>query len=268
MTSTIERFKADIEKLVSLGGELLNQIQYECFPGEFRAQAQKLAKEERAAVLAAVEDGSFGDRYQRWYSESLAVLKQLLPDRVADFVRLFQQSKAKDLTYANYRIEDFLQGTQVTRGGEVRVSKSAAIPQFKQQLEILKAATARFESSLFDIRHVLQADLLDSEIATAEELAKYKFIRAAGAVAGVVLERHLAQVCADRQVQPQKKNPTISDFNEALKSSSAIDVPQWRFIQHLADIRNLCDHSKVPEPTKDQVDDLVAGVKKVMKTVY
>jgi len=43
---------------------------------------------------------------------------------------------------------------------------------------------------------------------------------------------------------------------------------QWRFIQHLADIRNLCDHSKADEPTAEQVDDLVKGVGKIIKTLF
>lgn len=132
---------------------------------------------------------SFSGEYQRWYSESIALLRQLLPDRVADFVRHYEKPKGrKDITFENYRIEDFLQGLRITRGyeKEVVVDSSAAIPQFRQQLAMLKAAKARFESSLFEIRQLVQADLLDSELEAAEVLAKHKFTRAAGALAGVV----------------------------------------------------------------------------------
>jgi len=127
---------------------------------------------------------------------------------------------------------------------------------------------ARFESSLFDIRQLVQADLFDSELDAAKELIKHKFTRAAGALAGVVLERHLAQVCDNHDVKVAKKAPGISDLNNALREVDVIDVPQWRFIQHLADIRNLCDHSKEAEPTSDQVDDLVTGVMKLVKTLF
>jgi hypothetical protein len=41
-----------------------------------------------------------------------------------------------------------------------------------------------------------------------------------------------------------------------------------RFIQHLADIRNLCGHSRTPEPATEQVNDLIAGCKKVIKSVF
>ncbi len=168
------------------------------------------------------------------------------------------------------RIEDYLQGLQITRGWEKEkvVGPDAAIPQFSQQFAILKSVKARFESSLFDIHQLVQADLFDSELEAANELAKHKFTRAAGAMAGVVLERHLSQVCNNHNITVAKKAPTISTLNDALKDASVIDVPQWRFVQHLADIRNLCDHDKKQEPTLEQVTDLIAGVIKITKTIF
>jgi hypothetical protein len=85
---------------------------------------------------------------------------------------------------------------------------------------------ARFESSLFEIRQLVQADLFDSELEAAEELAKNKFTRAAGAVAGVVLERHLTEACGNHAINIAKKAPGISDLNDALKDAAVIDVPQ------------------------------------------
>jgi hypothetical protein len=138
----------------------------------------------------------------------------------------------------------------------------------EQQLNILKSAQQRFTSSLFDIRQLVAADLFDSEIEAARALVKNKFLRAAGAIAGVVLEKHLAQVCENHAIKVTKKNPTIGDFNDLLKNADVIDTPRWRANQHLADIRNLCDHNKTKEPTEEQVQDLVDGVAKVLKTMF
>jgi len=269
MPTNLDRFKQDLEALLKLGTRLEMAMQYETAPTEFKAAVKEKLKSKTDKFLEELP--SFKQEYQRWYSEALALLHQLLPGRIADFMRHYEKPKGrKDITYENYRVEDYLQNLRVTRGyqKETVVDSSAAIPQFRQQLAIVEAAKARFESSLFEIRQLVQADLLDSELDAAEVLAKHKFTRAAGALAGVVLERHLSQVCMDRQLSTGKKNPTIADFNETLKASGAIDLPQWRFIQHLADIRNLCDHSRSPEPTADQVADLLAGAKKVTKTVY
>jgi hypothetical protein len=269
MTSNVDRFEKDLAALLVLGKELEKAMILDCHPKEMKKQYEEAYGDKTKAQEAIDALPKFNTKYEHWYSESKALLKQLLPDRVEDFTQHYEPARnRKDLTYSTYRIRDYLHGIRATQGGSVVVDKSAAITHFQQQLAIVSAAQARFKSSLFDIRQMLQADLMDSEIEAAEHLAKYKFARAAGAIAGVVLERHLSQVCKDRSLSTGKKNPTISDFNELLKSNSIIDVPQWRFIQHLADIRNLCDHSKIPEPTAEQVSDLIAGVKKIMKTVY
>jgi hypothetical protein len=268
MPSNLDRFKKDLDALITLGGQLTIAMRLHIDDdGTYKKQIEKHLKEKAAAYLKDLPN--FPTIYQRWYSESVVLLKQILPDRVVDFIQHYEPSKTrKDLTFGSYRIRDYLQGTHVTRGDEIIVDRSAAITHYEQQFAILKAAEARFSSSLFDIRQMIQADLLDSEMEAAEQLAKYKYVRAAGAIAGVVLERHLAQVCADHDLSTGKKNPTISDFNELLKNKEIIDLPQWRFVQHLGDIRNLCDHSKVPDPTIEQVTDLINGVKKIMKTVF
>lgn len=46
------------------------------------------------------------------------------------------------------------------------------------------------------------------------------------------------------------------------------DIVNWRFIQHLGDIRNLCDHNKDREPTKEEVEELINGTEKVIKTIF
>ena len=81
---------------------------------------------------------------------------------------------------------------------------------------------------------------------------RHKFNRAAGAVGGVVLERHLRQICERHKITFGKKNPGISDLNDLLKNNNVIEIPQWRAIQHLADLRNVCDHDKKVDPTASE----------------
>jgi hypothetical protein len=198
----------------------------------------------------------FEKNYQRWYSEALAALSVLLPNRIEDFKSYYHPIRPrKELNHTTYTISDYLKGTSVTTGYDKReiVGPRAAQVPMQQQVEIVKAATARFESSLFDIKAMAQADLFDNELDTADALNNHGFSRGAGAIAGVVLEGHLATVCANRRVSISKKKPTLSDFYEVLKSNDIIDQQTWRFIQHLADIRNACDHKGKKDPTKDEV---------------
>jgi hypothetical protein len=102
----------------------------------------------------------------------------------------------------------------------------------------------------------------------ARELTKHGFLRGAGAIAGVVLEKHLLQVAQNHSLSIRKQHPTISDLNDALKNGSVLDVPQWRGIQRLGDLRNLCDHNKHREPTEIELAELIDGVEKITKTLF
>lgn len=263
--SNLDRFKAALEDLAKRGRELEVALTVECSP-KLKAELKAGAKDGKETPRKLPD---FNRAYQSWYTEALALVKQVIPDRLSDFIAHYEAPRGrKELTAASYRIQDCLQGLQVSRGDWVVVARSAGLPHIQAQVEIVKAATARFESALFDIRQIVQADLFDSEIDAARALSKHGFARAAGAMAGVVLEHHLTQICKNRALTVTKKNPGISVLNDTLKNAEVIDVPQWRGIQRLGDIRNLCDHPKGTDPSKEQIDDLLDGVAKIVKTVF
>lgn len=267
MASNLDRYKKDLASLIKLGEDLRISILIQHRPESLESALEEDLDATSKEALASLP--SFNMDYQGWYSEALALVRQLLPDRSADFVQHYNKPKArKKIDFESYRIEDCLQGLGVTRGREEVVGPDAAIPHFEQQLSILRAVKARFESSLFDIRQLVMADLFDSELDAARELMKKGFLRAAGAVAGVVLEKHLVQVRTNHGLKIGRKKPTISNLNDQLKEENVVDQPRWRSIQHLADIRNLCDHNKLKEPTQDQVAELIAGVDKTLKTLF
>ncbi len=262
--SNIVNFKKDLEGLINLGDSLLISMEFECYPDffkkKFKSKYEKIKKKLKI----------FKNYYQAWYSESLVLIVQLLPDRVNDFKKYYEKPKSrKKLEYGNYVIEDYLQNiVSKNRFGEVIVDPAAAINQFEQQLNILKSVQKRFESSLFDIKQLTLADVFDSELDSAKELNKKGFFRGAGAISGVVIEKHLSQVCKNHKVTLRKKNPSISDFNDSLKKAGIYQTPTWRKIQHLGDLRNLCDHNKTKEPKKEDVEELIEGVEKIIKTIF
>ena len=152
MISNLEKYKKDLEQLIIEGDSLFNAIQFECYPKEFKTQVKKAFNEKRySEILKNLP--SFKEKYQYWYTESLSIITLLLPDRMNDFVKLYEKPKGrKEIKYGNYVIEDYLQGLSVTRSQHEKVvGPEAAIPQFQQQLNILKSVKKRFESSLFFI---------------------------------------------------------------------------------------------------------------------
>lgn len=201
--------------------------------------------------------------YENWYTKSLYVVKQICPERLEDFIRLYKLDKRKDIALDSFVISDALKGLKLVSYDTF----SLLVRLLNSQINILGACLGKFDSKIFDMQAVLQADIFDSELESARHLLKKGFLRAAGAICGVVLEKHLGIVCSNRKISITKKTPTIADYNDKLKDI-AYDVVEWRKIQRLGDIRNLCDHNKDREPTKDEVEELISGVEKVTKTIF
>ena len=191
-------------------------------------------------------------------------MKQICPERLEDFIKLYKLDKRKDLSLETYVISDALKGITFRAYN----SSSLVLQLLNVQNSILSACLGKFDSKIFDMQAILQADIFDSELDSARHLLKKGFLRAAGAICGVVLEKHFEMVCCNRGISISKKDPNISDYNESLKKEGVYDVIEWRKIQRLADIRNLCDHKKDREPTKEEVEELISGVEKVTKTIF
>ena len=259
-----DKYIKDLDNLIQRGDDLQLGL-YNELKDEFKKDFDKMPEEQ----LALFKNKSFKDKYDSWYNESYMLIKQLMPDRLEDFVLFYKQPKRKSITNLTYTISDYLQGIEIKNGyGEVVVSRKQALIKFQQQYCIVVSLKYRFESSLYDIRQLVQADMMDSEIDSARHLFMNGFLRAAVAICGVVLERHFSMVCESHKLKLKKKSPCINDYNQILKDEDVIDTATWRHIQLLGDIRNLCDHNKGVEPTKIQLEDLINGTDKVIKTIF
>jgi hypothetical protein len=246
-----DRLRQEIDALVREGRELSNNV-LQANPAE--------------VVLG------FSERYQKWYTRGLAVVKTLAPERLDEFRRLYQRDeKRKVVDAASYSVAEYVQGFGAPLRGFPELPsfdvKAATYVRINTQVDIIASAACRLDDILSNIRGVLQADLFDSELDAARELSKNGHLRAAGAVAGVVLEGHLAEMCRTHEIAVPKKDPSIGDYNDLLKKGEVLDVPQWRPIQRLGDLRNLCTHKKTTEPTAAEVRELIDGVDKATKTL-
>jgi hypothetical protein len=201
--------------------------------------------------------------YQIWYTKALATVETLLPSRLADFRALYQMERCRNIDVATYGISDYLVGLSLVQHNSAEV----VYARLTHQIQIVQSCVAKIDSALLNLRQLVHADFLDTELEEARVLAKSGFLRAAGALAGVALEKHLGLVASSRAINLKKKDPTISDLNEALKANDVYDVPTWRFVSRLGDIRNLCDHNKKREPTAEEVAEMIDGVEKIAKSV-
>jgi hypothetical protein len=276
MATTKEKLKEAVNQLVTDGRELIltefvKEEQSHSKTGASKKGVSKSKKKVNEKEVKATPKKSLHQAYQDWYSKSLPVVRQILPERYQEFIEQYKVDKRKEIDYLTYTISDYLLGLRVTRGldqQEVVNPFRAFFSKFQQQLTILVSCIGRLDSVLSDIQGTLQAELFDDELSAAEELMKKGHLRAAGALTGVTLERHLATVAQNHGTKISKKEPTTADFNDSFKTEGIYDVPTWRFIQRLGDIRNLSVHFKNREPTKDEIDEMIKGVQKVLKTIF
>jgi hypothetical protein len=222
-----------------------------------------------AVAFQKNEEKQFQYDYQRWYTRALKTVASLAPDRLNEFRGYYEiDPKRKSLGYGTYVIQDYIKGVAPS-GYQYQDfdTRQQTLQCFFNQLTIFMSLTERIESVLSNIEGELYAELQDNEIVVARQLAKIS-LRAAGALLGVLIEGHLQKVAATRGVKIAKKNPTISDLNDPLKAANVVDIPTWRKIAYLADLRNLCSHKKDSEPTKEQVEELIQGAEWITKNIF
>lgn len=245
--STSEEVKKELKVLLDSQQELLN-----------------LAKDNKDIL-------KFGTKYQHWYSRAYKLVEALAPERLNEFTSYYLIDPKRKVTDAgNYVLQDYIKGIGARTNLYEKPlwdTNNIAMIRILNQMQIIASLSSRIDSVLQDVTGHLFAELQDSELLAATQLKKISQ-RAAGALAGVVLERHLQRVATNHKISIAKKNPTISDLNDPLKNNGVYDTPVWRKIQLLADIRNLCSHQKSSEPTEEQVDELISGVNSVIKSVF
>lgn len=241
---------------------------------EIRKELDGLVNEVPGLVTLCVKTEeilAFGGKYQHWYSRAVKLVELLGHDRLSEFCSYYSiDPKRKLYSDATYVIQDYVKGmispTDHMDQPYWDIHNIVAI-RLMNQLHILASLKARLGSVLADVKGHLLAEIEDDELAAAERLLRIN-LRAAGAVAGVVLEAHLQRVAKNHSISIPKKDPTIGDLNDPLKAAAVYDIPTWRKVQHLADLRNLCDHKKSREPTDSEVKDLIAGVTAIVKSVF
>ncbi len=213
----------------------------------------------------------FGRNYQSFYSRALKLVSLLGSDRLDEFRSYYIiDPKRKTTNAGNYVIQDYIKGIGAPINAYRKPSFDTHIIitiRLINQTDIIRSLSSRIESVLADLKGHLFAEIQDEELNEAQKLIAIN-LRAAGAVAGVVLERHLQRAANNHSIKITKKNPTISDLNDPLKNEGVYDTPLWRKIHLLADIRNICSHNKHREPTKEEIEELIEGTNSIIKTVF
>lgn len=167
--------------------------------------------------------------YSKWFQITL----QLVRDYQADHEKAFTRYANTVMTFLKYSID------KVTYGDEP--DSTALYYSFDRQIGIINAIPRIIELREADLQTLINAEFIQDELAHAEVLLKKKYLRCAGLLCGVALERHLQQLCRRNGIDP-KTARGIDALAQRLYKRKVINKIQLKQIKYLASIRNTCAH--------------------------
>lgn len=144
----------------------------------------------------------------------------------------------------------------------------ATNPQVRTAISRRPAGTEATKTRWFGLKTIVQ-EILSNPDTTGEEneplfeakvLFKTGYFPAAGAMAGVILEQHLKELCAKQTPPLVPRGNTINPLSETLKSAQVYDQTQHRRIQVMGDLRNRCSHSVSNPPSKEEAWELIENI--------
>lgn len=199
--------------------------------------------------------------YNSFYTRSSLIIEKILPNRINEFHQCYKLTSENKL--AKYDISTYLirvQCISLSRDYELE-----AIKLFERQLSILESAYDTLNTVVFNIENDIRQNIYVDELDSAEHLLDKGYIRAAGSIAGVVLENHLKTICKSVSSITLKGDETLYQYNANLKS--ILGNILWGRIDAISRIRNLCDHAKEETPTKADVLLLINETRNLLKEI-
>ena len=171
------------------------------------------------------KEQDFHLEYQEWYTPASRAIQTLANERYAEFKSYYEiDPKRKELGYETYVIQDYMKHIVPSSHNYPGFSsRNQVVICLRNQLNILRSVLGKIEMILESIDVQLLSDLQDAELETAYQLMKVN-LRAAGALAGVVIEHHLQKATNNHGLKIKKKNPAINDLSQLLKSENLIDT--------------------------------------------
>jgi hypothetical protein len=159
-------------------------------------------------------------------------------------------------------------GIEILQNGETIASvRMTFLTRLSHQLRMLNSVRHGLEYVLADLQSALYGEVGDHILATAYTLFHRGQHRAAGALAGVLLEIHLAKVATKYRVTIAPTSSGLATLNTALKRGGMYDAAVWRFIDSLGALGHACVYAPAYEPTVDDLIELLHGVQLIRKRV-
>jgi hypothetical protein len=207
------------------------------------------------------------ESYQAWYTQARRLVAHVLPDRRREFEDYYRSSclgEGQPVTISAILAHQApLRVANEKREGLAKLfdpgsEQTVFLHLLGMQLGILASAVPTVPAP--ERSH-------DPELAAARTLLKDGHHRAAGALAGVALGRHLLALARRRGVELEPRDArSVARLDRALREAGVYGAARSRFVRSLADRSDACVHGK-GRPSRKEVSGLLAGVDEVLERV-
>ncbi len=211
--------------------------------------------------------------YHSWYAKAYKVVRIFAPERLEEFERFYTGDKTikkiEDLNAITAGITHYLQGWIVIKDDDAVNFNNTFESGLREQFNIINAILKNLDNDLFNLESGIHYEIYQSEMDIARNLYKKKYFRAAGSIAGVVVEVHLKKVVDNRDVPlADKADPGMSAYNDALKKHDIYKTPTFSLIQMCGHIRNKCVHPKQEDPTDGEISSIISAAERILVEVH
>ena len=142
------------------------------------------------------------------------------------------------------------------------------VPSARNSVGILIAAKDDYENGyVFNAKSLIEAEVFDDFLEQSEQLFKKGYHAPAAVVAGCVLEDALKKLCDKNGITLDAK-ATIDPANVALAKHGVYNSLMQKKVLAMADLRNKAAHGQWAEFTKEDVGDMIKGVRSFMEQYY
>ncbi|MGB5099537.1 MAG: hypothetical protein WBN94_02925 [Methanothrix sp.] len=206
-------------------------------------------------------------KYQKWYLVALNLVKEYAPESLPDFTSLYKSDNSFSSAYNGFFNALWMKTGESNGNANMVVNRYMDL--FEKQRSILSSIPDIAETKELDLRRIISADLVVSELEHADRIyrehKREPCERAACVLAGVALERHLKTWCEVCLIPlSTDKKPTLNTLIDALYNggNGHIDLTQKNQLDVMASIRNNCAHPNAVE--RSRVGELIQDVRRVL----
>lgn len=191
--------------------------------------------------------------YQQWYAAARTIIARNYSARLPEFDALYS-------CQTGYCIKFFLEDLYLNQKDEFKL-----IDLINAQFGILASVPNHLKFSVYNTELNIYSVLMKDELGAAQYLLDNGFLRSAGALAGIVLERHLKNLL-EKHEPPIKyrERAALGELNKLCGENNIYEPTDKSRVDVLNQIRIRCVHDKEPKPKKEEVQGLIDGVSKTI----